>query len=367
MAKDRYGCTNRQKKLPIDDLGGIVCTNAKTISRQELEARVLDAIPTNLLTPGRTTSFQEEINRQVQKAAAASAKATETIEAKLDAIDSKQKLIAEQMTQRMLAGQMKIAAFDQMLDDLEKERARLALELEAATPISLTRKKSDKAGLHNPGDSIVVNPAMFQSVLDAMTTALKGAGDSNDTLAGYGQFVRSLVQKVVIAPSPDNRRADLTIHGRLASILASMEAFQDYSARMREHYHRDYSTRVKAGEFSDVKGKAYYLSRFQAILKEKEADWKRLQVSVVAGAGFEPAARLWGAPHCRPERAGMGTRAGKQKGRSTLAGSALILSDNEQFDDADTARIHFSGRTGIWTLSAGVSRGGSAVLHDNCP
>ncbi|WP_274534859.1 hypothetical protein [Rhizobium sp. LCM 4573] len=36
------------------------------------------------------------------------------------------------MTERMLAGQMKIAAFDQMLDDLEKERARLALELEAA-------------------------------------------------------------------------------------------------------------------------------------------------------------------------------------------------------------------------------------------
>jgi hypothetical protein len=53
----------------------------------------------------------------------------------------------------------------------------------------------------------------------------------------------------------------------------------------------------------------------------------------------------------------------KQKGRSTLAGSALILSDNEQFDDVDTTRIHFSGRTGIWTLSAGVSRGGSAVLH----
>ena len=81
---------------------------------------------------------------------------------------------------------------------------------------------------------------MFQSVLDAMTTALKGgAGDGNDTLAGYGQFVRSLVQKVVIAPSPDNRRADLTIHGRLASILASIEAFQDYSMSMREHYQRN--------------------------------------------------------------------------------------------------------------------------------
>jgi hypothetical protein len=57
----------------------------------------------------------------------------------------------------------------------------------------------------------------------------------------------------------------------------------------------------------------------------------------------------------------------EQKGRSTLAGSALILSDNEQLDDVDTARIHFSGRTGIWTLPTGVSRGGSEVPHANLP
>ncbi|KAF5883993.1 MULTISPECIES: hypothetical protein [Rhizobium] len=66
-------------------------------------------------------------------------------------------------------------------------------------------------------------------------------------------------------------------------------------------------------------------------------------------------------------KAAICARAVKQKGRSTLAGSALILSDNEQFDDVDTARIHFSGRTGIWTLSAGVSRGRFAVPHDNRP
>lgn len=118
-----------------------------------------------------------------------------------------------------------------------------------------------------------------------MTTALKGAGDGNDTLVRYGQFVRSLVQKVVIAPSPDNRRADLTIHGRLAV------ASRDYSARMRGHYHRNCSTRVEAGEFSDVKEKAYYLSGFQAIL-EREADWKQFQVSAVAGARLQPASTL---------------------------------------------------------------------------
>ena len=160
MAKDRYSCTNRQKKLPID-LGGNDCTNAKTDSRQELAPRVLDAIPTNLLTPARTTSHQDEINRETQKAMVARAKAAETIEAKLKAISSKQKLIAKQMTERMLAGQMKIAALEQMLDDLEKERARLALELEAAAPKSA---KPRNRGLRHPGGPII----------EAMTTALKG-------------------------------------------------------------------------------------------------------------------------------------------------------------------------------------------------
>ncbi len=288
MAKDRYGCTNRQKKLPIDELGGIVCTNARTISRQNLEARVLDAIPSNLLTPERTGSIQDEINRELRKVANARGKTLEVTAAKLSTIAAKQKLIAEQMTERLLAGQMKIAAFDQMLDDLEQERAHLAAELEAATP--KPDSKSGNGG-RNPGDPIIINPSMYRAALDAMTTALKGKNsEKNETLAAYGEFVRSLIPKVVVAPSDDGKLANLTIHGRLATILASMEAFQDYSTRMREHYHRDYTTRVQAGEFGDAKGKIFYLGRVQEILRKKEASWRQLQVSVVAGAGFEPAA-----------------------------------------------------------------------------
>ncbi|CCF21617.1 Site-specific recombinase and resolvase superfamily protein (fragment) [Pseudorhizobium banfieldiae] len=44
------------------------------------------------------------------------------------------------------------------------------------------------------------------------------------------------------------------------------------------------------GEFRTVQEKVKYLNRCQAILAEKEAEWVRLQVSLVAGAGFEPAA-----------------------------------------------------------------------------
>jgi hypothetical protein len=68
MAKDRYGCTKRQKKLPIEHLGNIVCPNSKTISRHELEGRVLDTIPSNLLSVESTTSIQDEINKELTAA-----------------------------------------------------------------------------------------------------------------------------------------------------------------------------------------------------------------------------------------------------------------------------------------------------------
>ncbi len=45
-----------------------------------------------------------------------------------------------------------------------------------------------------------------------------------------------------------------------------------------------------AGELKGQKEKIDFQARFRAVLADEEADWKRLQVSVVAGAGFEPAA-----------------------------------------------------------------------------
>ena len=59
--------------------------------------------------------------------------------------------------------------------------------------------------------------------------------------------MRELFQKVVVAPSLDGKSADLTIHGRLASILASMKAFQDYSKALHADFVDDYAQRLEAG------------------------------------------------------------------------------------------------------------------------
>ena len=74
-----------------------------------------------------------------------------------------------------------------------------------------------------------------------------------DAVQGHFNLMRELVQKVVVAPSPDGKSADLTIHGRLASILASMKAFQDYSKAMRADFTDDYARRVRAGELKGQK------------------------------------------------------------------------------------------------------------------
>ncbi|MFB0690285.1 recombinase family protein [Agrobacterium pusense] len=97
--------------------------------------------------------------------------------------------------------------------------------------------------------------------------------------------------------SSDGKAAELSIIGRLASILASMRAFQEYSAGLREQRANEFARRVRADEFKDRAEKMDYLHRFEAVLAEEEASWRRLQISVVAGAGFHLNLRSSPAPN----------------------------------------------------------------------
>ena len=279
MAKDRYGCTNRQKKLPIDHLGDIVCPNSKTISRNELEGRVLDAIPARLLSPDNTASIQDEINKQLKAARTAGERDQEKLQARLQQVSRTQDIVAAQITERLLNGHSHVEAFNRQLDELQKQRN----EIEA----SLARSQRKRSG---PAKPIVINPAVYTLAIAALTTVARTGASQNDDVQRHFNFLRELVQKVVIAPSADSKSADLTIHGRLAGVLASMQAFQEHSAGSRERHKNDFARRVRAGDFVNNPEKLAFLDRFRAILVSEEAEWRRLQVSVVAGAGFEPAA-----------------------------------------------------------------------------
>ena len=279
IANARFGCKNRSKHLPTEHLGRAVCPNSLTISRDELESRVLDAIPAKLLSVESTASIQDEINKQMSAARKADERNKEKLQAELRDVTKRQDIVAARVTERLMKGQLHIEAFDKMLDDLQKQRE----EIEA----DLSRTSSKRTG---PPKTFIINPSMYAAAIGALTVVARTGNTENDDVQRHFNFVRELVQKVVIVPSADGKAAELTIVGRLASILASMQAFQEYSAGLRQRHHDEYTRRAKAGEFSNLQERLDFQKRFQAVLAKAEADWKVLQVSVVAGAGFEPAA-----------------------------------------------------------------------------
>ncbi|WP_202033818.1 recombinase family protein [Agrobacterium larrymoorei] len=279
MAKDRYGCTNRQKKLPIEHLGGVVCPNSKTISRHELERRVLHAIPARLLSVDSTASIQDEINKQLLAAGANRERNEGKLRASLRDISHRQEVVAEQITQRIMNGQPQIEAFDKMLDELQKQRDEIEANL------AMTTRKTK-----GPAKTFIINPAMYNAVIGALTAVVRTGASQDETVQRHFSFLRQLVQKVVISPSSDGKSTELTIYGQLAAIRASMQAFQEYSAGLTERHRNEFARRIRAGEFKNQSEKLAYLERFRAVFAEAEAEWKLLQVSVVAGAGFEPAA-----------------------------------------------------------------------------
>ena len=90
---------------------------------------------------------------------------------------------------------------------------------------------------------------------------------------------------VQILVDPDTTR-------RRPSTAAELQANgeESYQVSLHERHANEFARRVRAGEFKDRAEKMAYLHRFEAVLAEEETSWRRLQVSVVAGAGFEPAA-----------------------------------------------------------------------------
>ncbi|WP_430246043.1 recombinase family protein [Neorhizobium sp. DAR64861/K0K2] len=276
MAKDRYGCTNRQKKLPIDHLGGIVCTNSKTISRFELEERVVSAVPDNLLGADNLDRINRNIKAAVERGQQRALVEPEHLRGEIKTIETKQKAIGEKIAERLMAGHAAIPALDHMLDELEQQRLSLAAKLTSAPTTS------------TPAVSPPLNAGLLKGAIAAVKTMLSTR--ENGVEETWISITRQLVQKVVIAPSSGGKTAELTIHGRLAAILAAQEAWREVSCDLRHQQSSQFARIRFAGEFKSLADRTKFLHRCEALLAEREQQWMLLQVSVVAGAGFEPAA-----------------------------------------------------------------------------
>ncbi|WP_246723552.1 recombinase family protein [Rhizobium sp. ARZ01] len=281
--KDRYSCTNRKKRLPIDDLGGACCGNSKTITRQELEQRVLDCLPAAFFSIGVfDTMSAKAIEQEASKLRRPEAE-REHMKRDLKELERKQKNIIQQISDRALQDRPPLAALDDILDQLEVQRTALAKDLDAfaTSEPDMTAKIEELRKRHDPAQTEL---RMRHFFLQARR------GKNEDAKRQIMPIVRSLVQKVVIGKTPGHQPATLEVHGLIASILAQMDVLDYMERRFVAEVHTDFIEKLEAGEIETKEKQQKLLDAYAEELSAKRLEWQNIQASVVAGAGFEPAA-----------------------------------------------------------------------------
>jgi hypothetical protein len=194
IGKDRYGCATRRQKG--------TCDNAQTITRQQIESRVLDGLKERLLAPDLVAEFmramQEELGREQQRRKADTSR--------------RDKKLAE--VERKIGGLMR-AIEDGLYEPSMKARmAELKaqkglLEAEAGAPAG-----PDLAVLLHPR-----LPELYRRKVEQRERVLDGP-----ERAEAMEAIRSMIERVELTPRPDRKGLDAVLHGELAAILAGCGA-----------------------------------------------------------------------------------------------------------------------------------------------
>ena len=103
-------------------------------------------------------------------------------------------------------------------------------------------------------------------------------------------IVRDLIQTVVIGKTPGHQPASLQVHGSIANIMASMEVLDLMEQQFIAAAQNDLMAKIASGEIDTEQKQKKLLDAYAEELSVKRLEWVNIQVSVVAGAGFEPAA-----------------------------------------------------------------------------
>jgi hypothetical protein len=189
----------------------------------------------------------------------------------------------KQITDRAVAGRPHLSALDDMLDRLEDDRKRAAAAITEAfdAPADVTTQLVKLQEQVTP-----------QRVRIITNTLLYYARDHADaaTRQPFVDVVRQLVQKVVITATPGHQPPKLEVHGLIASILAAMEAASIMEERFRLLKRHEYLEKLEGGELADEEAQKKLLDAYAEELSVKRLEWANIQVWLVAGAGFEPAA-----------------------------------------------------------------------------
>jgi DNA invertase Pin-like site-specific DNA recombinase len=194
VGKDRYGCATRRQKG--------TCDNRITVTRQEIEGRVLMGLKDQLMAPELVKEFVTEYGREFERQMAARAGDKALLDRKLAAVDRRIAAMVKAVEDGMYHASMK-----QRLDALETERAQLLAE-------------RDRAASTLPPIHLHPNLAeVYRRKVAELERVLEHGPDRAEAM----DLIRSLIERVDLKPRPDGG-VDATLHGELAQILALMES-----------------------------------------------------------------------------------------------------------------------------------------------
>ncbi len=102
MAKDRYGCTNHKKYMPIDGLNGACCSNQKTIPCKNLEDWVLTCLPAAFFGKGLFNDIAEQAPQNLAASVRNEPDERERISEEWKAAEQEQRQIIQQISDRAI-------------------------------------------------------------------------------------------------------------------------------------------------------------------------------------------------------------------------------------------------------------------------
>ena len=223
---DRFACSNHISKG--------ACSNSRTIPREDLEARVLSGLKDQMMAPEiveeAMRAYAEETNRLNRERRSSG----DAWKAELVKIEKQIRGIIEAIKAGMFHESMKAE-----MDTLEARKTELNSLLADA-----------------PEDTPDILPsasAIYAKKVSALTKALNRKEERQEA----AETLRGLIERISLTPGPERGEIYATLHGELGTILNWVE--------------------------QQAIGKA-------AKTTKPAADATGLSVSVVAGAGFEPAA-----------------------------------------------------------------------------
>ena len=189
VAQDRYGCATRRSKG--------TCNNHATVTRQEIEARVLVGLKERLMAPELVRefirAFREEANRtraERELQFGSDQRLLDTVERKISGIVA-----------AVEAGNYS-RALGNRLSDLESQQETLRAQLKEIPPSNVR--------LH-PGVAEVYAEKVQQ---------LENALNDPDIRHEAAEVLRGLIDRIELHPRSDSKGLDALLHGDLAEILS---------------------------------------------------------------------------------------------------------------------------------------------------